>query len=139
MNKIIIWVVVIILLILVTYLLMSAKNNLPNDVVQNQVQNTQSTSTENSDNSTSTKQQTSKEHSISITNFAFNPASLTVNKGDTVVWTNNDSAPHQISGGGINSTIMGKTESYSLTLTTTGTIDYYCSIHPSMRGTIIVK
>lgn len=76
---------------------------------------------------------------ISIKNFAFNPAVLSVKAGDTVIWTNNDSASHRISGTGFQSSDLSNGQSYSFTFSSTGTVDYICSIHPSMKGKIVVK
>lgn len=76
---------------------------------------------------------------VSINNFAFSPAVLNVSAGTTVVWINNDSAAHRISGNGFQSGDLAKGQSYSFTFTSVGTFDYICSIHPSMKGAIIVK
>lgn len=76
---------------------------------------------------------------ISIKNFAFSPAELTVKVGDTVTWTNNDSAAHRISGTGFQSGDLIKSDTYSFLFKIVGTYDYICSIHPSMKGKIIVK
>ncbi len=77
---------------------------------------------------------------VSVKNFVFNPAVLNINAGDTVTWTNNDSAAHRISGAGFQSSDLSKGQSYSFTFTSAGTFDYICAIHPSiMKGEIIVK
>lgn len=77
--------------------------------------------------------------SISIQNFKFNPDSLTINKGDTVIWTNQDAMPHKISGSGFVSNNLSNGQSYSFTFKDAGNYEYICSIHPSMKGKIIVK
>ncbi len=76
---------------------------------------------------------------INIQNFAFSPTSLTVKKGTTVVWTNNDSAPHQIKSATFNSSALSNGQTYSFTFDTVGAFPYSCAIHPSMQGTIIVE
>lgn len=76
---------------------------------------------------------------VSIKNFAFNPAELAVKLGDTVTWTNDDSAPHQIKSTSFNSAVLSTGQSYSFTFTQAGTFDYSCAIHPSMAGKIIVQ
>jgi len=81
----------------------------------------------------------SKTYNIDIKNFAFNPASLTINKGDTIIWTNDDSATHQLAGIEINSPKLANKQTYSVTLDAAGNYNYHCSIHPTMKGTIIVK
>jgi plastocyanin len=77
--------------------------------------------------------------SISIQNFAFDPADLTISKGTAVTWTNNDSAPHQIKSTTFNSSSLGKGQTFSFTFNDAGTFDYSCAIHPSMLGKIVVK
>jgi len=75
---------------------------------------------------------------VQIQNFAFNPATLTIPIGASVVWTNNDSAPHAIAGTGFNSPTLNNGQTFSNTFYQAGTFDYHCSIHPSMTGQIIV-
>jgi plastocyanin len=83
---------------------------------------------------------TSTQAEITITNFAFNPQSLTVKAGTTVKWTNQDSAPHTITSdaGDWDSGSLGKGQSFSHTFAQAGTFTYHCTIHPSMKGTIVV-
>lgn len=78
--------------------------------------------------------------SISISNFQFSPASITVKQGTTVTWTNNDSASHTITGdaGGPASNPIATGQQYSYTFSGLGTFGYHCSIHPSMTATVIV-
>ncbi|HTW97027.1 MAG TPA: cupredoxin family copper-binding protein [Candidatus Methylomirabilis sp.] len=76
---------------------------------------------------------------VSIQNFSFNPSSLTVSVGTTVVWTNNDPVPHQIGSDSFNSSPLSQGGTFSHKFTTAGTYDYHCTIHPSMTGTITVQ
>ena len=81
---------------------------------------------------------------IAIKNFAFSPAALTIKTGTTVTWTNQDGAPHQISSDpgapvAFNSESLANGASYQFTFTQAGTYDYHCTIHPAMKGTIIVQ
>jgi plastocyanin len=76
---------------------------------------------------------------ITISGFAFNPATLTVKKGTTVTWTNNDSVPHQIKSDSFNSDLLSKGQSYSMTFNDAGIFNYSCTIHPSMTGQLIVQ
>lgn len=85
---------------------------------------------------------TSQVYNIKIQGFAFVPSTLTINQGDTVIWTNLDSAEHSIksdSGTELSSDIIGQTGTYSHTFNNIGTYDYHCGIHTSMMGTIIVS
>lgn len=81
----------------------------------------------------------SQANTISIKNFAFNPAELTIKSGQTVTWVNDDSAPHQIKSTTFNSAALSTGQSYSFTFNQAGTFDYSCAIHPSMTGKIIVQ
>jgi amicyanin len=78
---------------------------------------------------------------ISIDNFTFAPAELTVPVGTVVTWTNRDDIPHTIVEN--NKTFRTKAldtdDSYSFTFTTAGTFNYICGIHPFMMGKVIVK
>jgi plastocyanin len=81
---------------------------------------------------------------ITIKNFAFSPATLAVNTGTTVTWTNKDSAPHiVVSDTGapqaFSSESLSDGASFIFTFTQAGTYPYHCSIHPSMKGTIMVQ
>lgn len=92
--------------------------------------------------SPSSGQQTPSENSpnsVNIQSFAFNPGILTIKKGTTVTWTNNDSAPHQIKSATFNSNEISKGQSFSFTFNEAGTFDYSCAIHPSMLGKVIVE
>ena len=76
---------------------------------------------------------------ISIKDFAFNPSDLTVSVGTTVLWKNEDSAPHRIKSVGFASDILSEGQSFEYKFETAGTYDYFCVLHRSMRGQIIVK
>lgn len=76
---------------------------------------------------------------VSIKDFSFNPESVTVSTGDTVRWTNMDSASHTVSGPTFESGILKNGDSFEFLFTDPGVYDYSCSIHPSMKGTVIVE
>jgi len=76
---------------------------------------------------------------VVIKNFAFAPAVMTVNKGTTVFWNNEDPMAHQIKSATFNSQPLSTGDSFSFTFNTPGTFDYICAIHPSMTGTVVVK
>ncbi len=77
---------------------------------------------------------------VKISGMEYHPADLTVNKGDTVVWINEDIVPHNVTAFPGNEWTSG-----TLNVGTTwkkvmeDDIDYYCSIHPTMKGKIAVK
>jgi amicyanin len=76
---------------------------------------------------------------IDISGFIFNPTSLTIKKGTAVTWTNSDTAPHSIKSDTFNSPMLSKGQSFSFTFNEVGTFDYVCSVHPVMKGKIIVE
>jgi plastocyanin len=77
---------------------------------------------------------------VSIDNFAFVPATLTVRAGSTVTWTNHDEEPHTVaaSDGSFHSPGMGSQATYSHAFPTAGKFEYVCSIHPYMHATVVV-
>ena len=79
---------------------------------------------------------------VSMSNFAFAPAALTVHAGDAVTWTNHDVAPHDVtvtSGpASVHSPMLSTGQSWTYTFTAAGTYSYICSIHPDMHATLTV-
>jgi plastocyanin len=78
---------------------------------------------------------------IAITNFNFDPETITIKAGSTVTWTNQDSVAHTVvaQDGSWKSDNLAKGASFSYTFAKPGTYAYICSIHPTMKGTIIVQ
>jgi plastocyanin len=79
---------------------------------------------------------------VSIDNFTFSPATLTVKSGTTVTWTNKDDIPHGIAwtnNAFPHSKALDTDDSTTFTFTTPGTYQYFCYIHPHMVGTIVVQ
>ena len=73
----------------------------------------------------------------------FSPKVLTVAVGTKVTWTNKDDEPHTVVNAGsppaFKSSGLDGGDSLSFTFTQPGTYNYFCSIHPFMTGTIVVK
>lgn len=82
-------------------------------------------------------------YSVQMVNYAFAPASITVNEGDTITWTNQDTAPHTVTTTSgpqsLNSPYLSKGQSWSYTFSAPGTYEYYCTVHPDMRARIVVR
>ncbi|MGH7647989.1 MAG: cupredoxin domain-containing protein [Gemmatimonadaceae bacterium] len=79
---------------------------------------------------------------IGIDNFQFSPAVLTVASGTTVTWINNDDVPHlivNVEGRFKQSPVLDTGQRFTATLRKAGTYKYFCSLHPMMQGTIVVK
>ena len=78
---------------------------------------------------------------ITIENFAFTPAAITVKAGTTVTWTNKDEEPHSVVSTDEpmrSPTLAGKATTFSHTFTRPGRFAYNCGIHPFMHGTVEV-
>lgn len=75
---------------------------------------------------------------VSIKDLAFKPDVVTIAKGGTVTWTNDDGIPHSVVFGSDQSPTMPAGGTYSKSFSAAGTFDYHCGIHPTMRGTVKV-
>jgi plastocyanin len=81
-----------------------------------------------------------EEANVTIKEYAYGPAQLTVAAGTKVTWTNHDQVPHTVveEGKKFRSAALDTNDSYSFVLTQPGTYRYFCSLHPQMVGTITV-
>jgi plastocyanin len=82
----------------------------------------------------------SSEVAVTIVSRAYQPAALTIEAGQTVMWTNHGFTPHTVTaaGGEFDSGRLNLGESFKVTFSTPGTFAYACTIHPSMKGTVTV-
>jgi len=73
--------------------------------------------------------------------FTYLPMVLTVSPGTMVNWTNGDKVPSDVvsNDGLFNSGSMATGASYNYVFTTAGTYEYHSSLHPTMKGKIIVQ
>jgi plastocyanin len=78
---------------------------------------------------------------VTIDDFAFSPATLTITAGDTVTWTNQDTTTHTATSntGVFDSGDLDPGDAFSFTFTTPGTYEYHCTPHPTMTGQIVVQ
>ncbi len=78
---------------------------------------------------------------VHIDNFAFSPQEITITAGTTVTWVNRDDIPHNVvaSNKAFRSKVMDTDQQYSFTFATPGTYEYFCALHPHMKGMVIVK
>jgi plastocyanin len=78
---------------------------------------------------------------VTIVDFAFQPADLTVKVDDTVTWTNTGEAPHAVkwSDGEPESEQLAKGDTHQRTFDKAGSYPYVCGIHSNMTGTITVQ
>lgn len=78
---------------------------------------------------------------VSINNFAFEPAQLTVSVGQSVSWVNNDGAPHGIAfkDGAPGMELMLPGQGFSRSFSKPGVYDYACAVHPYMTARVTVR
>jgi plastocyanin len=81
------------------------------------------------------------EVAVTIADFAFSPADITATTGQTITFTNNDSAPHTatLDDDSCGTPNIAQGESNGLTFSTAGTYPFHCAVHPNMKGTITVS
>lgn len=77
---------------------------------------------------------------VKIDNFTFNPARLVVHPGQTVTWINEDDIPHTVASTtkAFRSKALDTDDRFSFTFIAPGTYDYFCTLHPHMKATIVV-
>ncbi|MGZ4864159.1 MAG: cupredoxin domain-containing protein [Halobacteriota archaeon] len=78
---------------------------------------------------------------VVIQGFSFQPASITIQTGGSVIWRNDDSVSHQIvsNTNAFSSPVLSPGGSYTHVFDQAGTYPYHCGIHPYMMGTITVQ
>jgi plastocyanin len=77
---------------------------------------------------------------VKVVDYTFSPAEVKIPVGQTITWTFADEAGHDVvsTEGTFKSEVLGSGGTYSFTFSRAGTFDYFCSIHPSMKGKVIV-
>ena len=79
-------------------------------------------------------------HEVTIEGMQFQPASLTVHRGDTVTWKNADLVPHTVTAKGqFDSGNIAPGKSYSRRMEQAGEFDYVCKYHPGMHARLVVQ
>ena len=78
---------------------------------------------------------------VSINNFAFDPQTVVVSPGQTVTWVNDAAVPHTSTArrGRWDSGAIRPGQTFRRTFRRAGTYAYVCSIHPSMKGRVVVR
>jgi plastocyanin len=81
------------------------------------------------------------EERVEIADLAFSPDTLTVPVGTTVTWENSDSLPHTSTSDDEvwDSGTLEPGGEFSFTFEEAGTFSYFCKIHPSMNGSVVVE
>jgi plastocyanin len=78
---------------------------------------------------------------VGIDNFKFGPGTLTITKGTSVTWTNEDDIPHTIvlNALGVRSKTLDTDKAFTYAFDKAGTFAYICGLHPFMKGQVVVK
>ena len=78
---------------------------------------------------------------VTIEDYAFKSPSITISDGTVVTWKNLDDDPHTVTAtdGSFDSNGLAQGDTFSHKFLKSGTYQYYCKVHPMMRGTVIVK
>jgi len=80
-------------------------------------------------------------HSVAIRGMQFSPAQVTAHAGDKVRWTNEDLVPHTATANGkqFDSAMIQPGASWEWTVAGKGELPYSCQVHPTMKGSIVVR
>src|SRR5947209_1911887 len=79
---------------------------------------------------------------VKIDNFSFAPQTITIPVGTTLHWTNRDDIPHTVVSEDkttFKSKVLDTDQDFSYTFSQPGTYNYFCSVHPKMTATVVVK
>jgi plastocyanin len=81
-----------------------------------------------------------EEAKVTIDNFTFSPATLSVKAGTTIVFLNHDDLPHNVvdANGVFRSKALDTDETFARVFDKPGEFVYFCGLHPQMQGKIIV-
>jgi plastocyanin len=77
---------------------------------------------------------------LTIDNFTFKPDAITVPVGTKITWENDDDIPHSIveTSGKFHSMALDTEDKFSFTFDKAGTFEYFCGLHPHMKGKVVV-
>ena len=80
-------------------------------------------------------------HTVVIADMKFVPETLTVKAGDTIVWVNKDFFPHTATTRDktFDSGDIATNKSWKYVAKKKGSFPYICTLHPTMKATLIVK
>ena len=78
---------------------------------------------------------------ITVDNFSFTPATITVKAGTPITWQNRDDIPHTVVSNDnlFKSKALDTDDKFSFTPTKPGTYSYFCSLHPKMTAKVVVE
>jgi len=80
------------------------------------------------------------------TNTCYIPSKISIKQGESVTWLNEDAAFHSVTSGTyenpngmFDSGYLDPNESFSIKFEESGTFDYFCTLHPWMKGEVVVE
>ena len=80
---------------------------------------------------------------VNIDNFSFSPAQIMIAPGTKITWANRDDIPHTVTDAAdpraFKSPPLDAGDTFSSVFSVPGTYHYFCSLHPHMQGTVVVK
>ena len=76
---------------------------------------------------------------VAVRDFEFDPVDETVKAGETVTWENSGDQIHNVKGKGFFSRALEPDRTYRFTFHRKGSYDYVCTLHPQMKGTVVVE
>lgn len=85
--------------------------------------------------------QSDKTPTVTISNFAYSPDPITITQGQSIRFVNSDDVGHTVTAedGSFDSKMLDKNKSWTHKFDKAGTYKYYCTVHPSMHGSINVS
>src|SRR5580704_14908626 len=129
MNKIIIGVIIVVIVIGGAAYLMHKHNEMQSMNMRPATQ-TQS--------SASSAAKPAGKNAVTIQNFAFSPATITIKAGQSITWTNEDSVGHSATAddNSWDTGVLPQGQSKTIAFAKAGTYTYHCSVHPNMKATV---
>jgi plastocyanin len=139
-NKVIIGIVVVVIIVIGAVAFMP-KNNSSSTQTSTPSQASQTQQPSQAAQTQTSSQSTAGKNAVTIQNFAYSPATITVKVGDKITWTNQDSIGHSATAdnGSFDTGVLQQGQSGSITFSKAGTFTYHCSVHPNMKATVIVQ
>jgi plastocyanin len=135
-------IITVVVLILAAGVYGLAANNKDTSTNNSDSDNATSNSSTSNKSPTQASNSSTSNNSVSIENLAFSPSTITVKKGTSITWTNDDTVPHTVTENdgqkGPASGTLNQGEKYSFTYDSAGTFQYHCTFHADMKGTVVV-
>ena len=132
-NKVIIGIIVVVIIVVGAFAFMH--KNSSSNMQMSMPSSTSQTQTQSANQSTAGK------NAVTIQNYSFSPATITIKAGQSITWTNEDSVGHSATAddNSWDTGVLPQGQSKSIIFAKAGTYTYHCSVHPNMKATVIVQ